>query len=169
MLSVHRSCSSSGRCCKMRGFSLLEVIIATGILATSTVLLLSLFSTGERHTKRAERRVLAQMLCQSKLDELIVDSAQLQAVENEPLEGYPDWSLTVEWAPLEIAGLVSVRVLIQQTPERNKMDAPDTTPPSATFSLVRWMRHPAVDAGIPHRTDVSDKPYTDGLASSNSP
>ncbi len=50
------------------GFSLLEVIIATGILAASTVLLLSLFSTGGRHADRAETLVLGKAAADAARD-----------------------------------------------------------------------------------------------------
>ena len=126
---------------RRRGFSLLEVIIATGILAANTVLLLSLFSTGERHADRAETRVLAQMLCQSKLDELIADPSQLRTVDDELIVGYIDWTYSVDWTPSEIDGLVRLRVSVSRVEEFGRLE--DIAPASSrnTFELVRWTRY----------------------------
>ena len=122
------------------GFSLLEVIIATAILATSTVLLLGLFSTGERHSRRAETRVLAQMLCQSKLDELLADPALLAIVDGEPLAGYADWTYSVDWTPTDIDGLVRLRVSVSEVATMDRLESTLTAPDRNAFELVRWTR-----------------------------
>jgi type II secretion system protein I len=122
------------------GFSLLEVIIATGILATSTVLLLSLFATGERHAKRAEERVFAQMLCQSTLDELLADPSQLQRVEDELLAGYGDWTYSVDWTPTDIEGLVRLHVSVKHVDAIDQLENRGTVSDRNVFELVRWTR-----------------------------
>jgi len=55
-----------------RGFSLLEVMIATAILAASAMVLLSLISLGTRFGSKAEVRIGALVQAQSILDESIV-------------------------------------------------------------------------------------------------
>ncbi|MBI2479680.1 MAG: prepilin-type N-terminal cleavage/methylation domain-containing protein [Planctomycetia bacterium] len=130
--------SNQARRCE--GFSLLEVIIATAILATSTVLLLGLFSTGERHAKKAETRVLAQMLCQSKLDELLADASLLAIVDDEPLAGYDDWMYSVDWTPTEIDGLVRLRVSVREVETLDQLERTAAAPGRNAFELVRWMR-----------------------------
>ncbi len=122
------------------GFSLLEVIIATAILATSTVLLLSLFATGERHSKKAETRVLAQMLCQSKLDELLADPTLLGIVDDEPLAGYDDWTYSVDWTPTDIDGLVRLRVSVSEVETMDRLESTLAAPDQRAFELVRWTR-----------------------------
>ena len=131
-----------------RGFSLLEVIIATGILAASAVLLLSLFSTGERHAVKAESRVFAQMLCQSKLDELLADPSQLRSVDDEPFKGYAKWSYSVEWTPTDIEGLVRLRVSVAEVEEFDQLENSNAAIDRQTFELVRWTRH-ASNLGFP--------------------
>ena len=131
------------------GFSLLEVIIATGILAASAVLLLSTFSIGEGHGGKAETRVLAQMLCQSKLDELLADLSRLQSVDHEPLVNYPDWTYSVDWTPTEIEGLIRLRVSVNKV-EPPRLETRDTAPDHNTlarddFELVRWTRYQPQD------------------------
>ena len=143
-------CGSPGR-----GYSLLEVIIATGVLTTSTVLLLNVFSTGDRHSVRAERRVHAQMLCQSTLDELLADPTQIHSVVRERIRREPDWTISVDWTPTHIDGLMRLRVAVFHEAEHNSRrvgSASDTTSTSSAkirpdeaqavsdFELIRWVR-----------------------------
>ena len=126
---------------RQRGFSLLEVIIATGILATSSVLLLTLFSTGEQHASRAEKRVLAQMMCQSKLDELLANPILLRHVADEPLDGHPNWSYSVDWTPTQVEGLVQLQVSIGEITSANQRELDDQLDRRPAFELVRWLRY----------------------------
>ena len=52
-------------------FSLLEVIIATAILAGSAMVLFSLISLGTKYGNRAEEKTIAVSQAQSVLDEFI--------------------------------------------------------------------------------------------------
>ncbi len=63
-------------------FSLLEVIIATAVLAASAMVLSSLISLGSKYGNRAEERTLAVSQAESLLDEFL---AKL-SVENPPFE-----------------------------------------------------------------------------------
>jgi type II secretion system protein I len=137
------------------GFSLLEVIIATAILATSTVLLLGLFSTGERHSRRAETRVLAQMLCQSKLDELLADPTLLAMVDDEPLAGYDDWTYSVDWTPTDIDGMVRLRVSVSEVAALDGLESKLAAPDRNAFELVRWTRFVSRDNRLSGRSSDS--------------
>lgn len=145
-----------------KGFSLLEVIIATAILAISTVLLLGVFSTGERHSTRAETRVLAQMLCQSKLDELLADPALLTMVDDEPLAGYADWTYSVDWTPTDIDGLVLLRVSVREVATTERLESTLTAADRNAFELVRWTRFVSHDDRLSGRS-------SDSLMSSSQP
>jgi prepilin-type N-terminal cleavage/methylation domain-containing protein len=74
MIRLHRS---------PRGFSLLEVMIATAILAASAMVLLSLISLGTRFGSKAETRIAGLVQAQSILDESIL---RMQA--GETMESY---------------------------------------------------------------------------------
>ncbi len=143
-----------------RGFSLLEVIIATGIMATSSVLLLSLLSTGDQHAQRAETRGLALMLCQTKLDALLADPQHLREVKNEPLFGHEGWQYSVNWQPLEVPGLIRIRVSVQQTVAGQPFKTP--TGASKSFELVRWARIPNSESHLlPAIESMNLSPLTD--------
>ncbi len=125
-----------------RAFSLLEVIVGTGILASSTILLLSLFSTGERHGRRAEQRVTAQLLCQSKLDELLAEPSRLRSVEEELIAGSSGWTWSADWEPTELAGLVRVHLSVARFDDISESAAElGAIPHRPEFELVRWMRY----------------------------
>jgi len=65
-----------------RGFSLLEVMIATAILAGSAMVLLSLISLGTRFGSKAEVRIGALVQAQSILDESILRIHSGESIEN---------------------------------------------------------------------------------------
>lgn len=147
---------------KRRAFSLLEVIIATAILASSAVLLMSLFSTGDRHAVRADERTIAQMLCQSKLDELLADPSQMVPIQNEVIRQYPGWvwSLDVQETTVEkfvkvtvsmtrIPGMetgadldLATNTAFDETDEPLTLDANamSSLPKTPTYELTRWMK-----------------------------
>jgi type II secretion system protein I len=110
------------------GFSLLEVIIATAILSSSALLLLSLLATGERHSRRAEERVRAQLLCQAKLDELLADPSQIRKVEAEVMLEAPGWAWSADWQPTQITGLAELRVSVTRIPGFVAADAASPAP-----------------------------------------
>ncbi len=159
-----RSRRSPTRC----GFSLLEVIVATGMLATSTVLLLGLFSTGARHADSAERRVFAQMLCQSKLDELLADPSRLRTVDKQPLTGHPNWTYSVAWTRTDFEGLIPVRVSVSKVAEADRLNITGATPRRRAFELVRWMRYAPGDRAISDRNSDSLPSATSSSATSSS-
>lgn len=65
-----------------RGFSLLEVMIATAILAASAMVLLSLISLGTRFGSKAETRIGGLVQAQSILDESILRMQAGEAIES---------------------------------------------------------------------------------------
>lgn len=67
------------------GFSLLEVILATSILAASAMVLSSLISLGAKYGNRAEARAMAHEQAQSLLDEFVL-TANLQS-DTTTIEG----------------------------------------------------------------------------------
>lgn len=128
-----------------RGFSLLEVIVALAILSTSTVLLLNIFTTAEKHSVRGEERVRQQILCRTLMNELLLlRPNEIQNVEDEPLEADPNWHYSVESTPTHIEGVMRLRVTVYRLRTVNQQaDVGDlATRPRRSFQLVRWFRIP---------------------------
>jgi general secretion pathway protein I len=118
-----------------RGFSLLEVLMATGILLACVIVLAELAGIGRQHAVTAEELVTAQWLCQTRLNELLAGALPLVEVENEWVAETPGWVYSVQVDPLAQTGLVAVRVTVSKEAEGLR--------PPRQFSLVRWLRRPA--------------------------
>ncbi len=119
---------------RRQGFSLLEVLLATAMLIGAAVVLMELASIGNRHAASARDLAKSQLLCQTKLDEILCGQAPAETVRPTPIEGDPRWVYSVDVLPAEQPGLVVVEVTTTFKPaervERYR------------FSLVRWMRDP---------------------------
>jgi type II secretory pathway pseudopilin PulG len=121
-------------------YSLLEVVLALAILGGAIAVIGETTSQGFRNSKLARDLTYAQLLCESKLNEIkagmeipeAIDGALLENTFLEP--GQPEWlySIRVESTPQE--GLLAVYVTVHQ-------DLAARSRP-ASFTLVRWMMDP---------------------------
>ncbi len=68
------------------GFSLLEVLLATGILLGAAIVLSELAGIGARQASAARDLAQAQLLCQSKLNEIVAGIAPVAAARDAPLQ-----------------------------------------------------------------------------------
>ncbi len=119
---------------RRRGFSLLEVLLATAILIGSSVVLMELASIGLRHAASARDLSQAQRLCQSKLNEIVVGVSPAETVRPMPCEEDPRWTYWVNVQPTERVGLVMLEVgVAQELASRKQLNR---------FTLVRWIRDP---------------------------
>lgn len=137
-----------------KGISLLEVIIATVILTVSSVMLIRIIGTADRNAQRADRRVMAQMVCQNYLDEMISGMIPLESADPEPTIHYPDWqcAVTVEpWSSGDgqtLEGLVLIEVQafyapVSSSTESRTIRASDTDRPA--YSIRRIFRKNSED------------------------
>lgn len=143
------------------GYSLLEVILATAILLGSVVVLGELASIGRKHVNSAEKLAAAQLVCETKLNEILAGLSPLESVAETPvestdfaprgeladdalasseilasetLEAAPQWLYSVDVQPLDWPGLVALKVTVTEDVEIKR---------PAHFSIVRWVRDPA--------------------------
>jgi len=115
-----------------RGFSLMEVLLATSILLGSSIALIELATIGRKQAHAAYDLNVAQLLCQAKLDEIVAGIEPVESVESAELEDDPGWFYSVEIEPLiEFPNLVSVTVSVFQISE--------TISRPIRFTLVRWL------------------------------
>ena len=146
------------------GFSLMEVLLATGILLGSVIVLGELAAIGRQHANSAEDLATAQQLCRNRLSEMLAGLTSIEPVEAEPLEVIveevsvesdesvlaiepdeePEWLHSVEIEPMDDVGLVSVRVTVWRAEDDEEEEGP-----RKAFSLVRWMRDPFFDETEP--------------------
>ena len=88
---------------QQKAFSLLEVIIATAILAGSALVLFSLISLGTKYGNRAEERTIAVSQAQSVLDEFIarMPSGEIREEVNGILPSIPPRNFRIVVTPFE--------------------------------------------------------------------
>ena len=122
------------------GFSLLEVMLATGILVACLIVLGQLASVGRRHARDAEQLTAAQLLCRSRLNEILAGAAPLESQPAGELAELPGWSWEVQVEPLSRHGLSSVTVTVARVPP-GTLDRP-TGSGGKSFSLTRWVHTP---------------------------
>jgi len=68
-----------------RGFSLIEVIMATAILMGSVVMLSQLSGIGRTHADKTRQHAQAQRICENTLNEIIMGFRPMVAAESAPL------------------------------------------------------------------------------------
>ncbi len=122
------------------GFSLLEVMLATSILLTCLIVLGELASVGRRHARDAEQLTAAQLLCRTRLNEILAGAAPLESQAASEVSGLSGWSWRVQVEALERDGLSSVTVTIARAPAAS-LDEPGGSR-GKTFSLTRWVHSP---------------------------
>jgi hypothetical protein len=94
---------------------------------------------GVRNAEEARELTKAQLLCESKLEEVAAGVMPLESAANAAFELDPDWSYTIETGSLDQQGLVQVRVTVQQV-ESDRMYP-------LTFTLTRWILDPSLASG----------------------
>ena len=114
-----------------RGFSLLEVLLASVILLGAVVVLAELAHLGIRNAAAARDLTTAELICRSTMNEIVAGISPAEEVENAVVMSTPGWIYSVELLPLEHPGVVALRVTVAE-------DLPEEKQP-LTFSLVRWI------------------------------
>lgn len=150
------------------GFSLLEVIIAISILLGSAVVLAELASIGRHHVQSAEQMSIAQLKCQTKLNELLAGAAPLEAVQNvplpddngtlpdDPLSDSAEWVYSVEIEPItgpnQPPGMARLRVTVAQNLAEEEHPK--------QFTLTHWIR----DANLFSTSGAASGRFSDPLS-----
>ncbi len=125
------------------GFSLLEVMMATTILLGSVAVLAHIAYVGRRHAQAVEDLSAAQLVCQTRLNEILAGAVLPQATGDEPIPELPGWSLSVAVEPAGRAGLLAVKVTAAENPAAQLPTAQTQSAPGGRrFTLVRWIRDP---------------------------
>jgi len=136
-LRLLRSSRASGCSRRRAGFSLLEVMLATGILLGCLIVLGELAAVGRRHARDAEQLTEAQLLARSRLNEILAGAAPLESQPASEAAELPGWSCKVAVEPLGRLGLSSVTVTVARVPA-GTLDTPAGST-GKSFSLTRWV------------------------------
>ncbi|MEO1617053.1 MAG: type II secretion system protein [Planctomycetota bacterium] len=126
-------------------FSLLEMILALAILGTSLAVLAQIARTGVDAAREARALATARIICQNKLNELLLNVQAGQApttmidvaADSFDSESSESYLYSVEVMPGQMDGLMTVRLTV-------KAMAGDGTEQLAIFALDRWYIDPAL-------------------------
>jgi prepilin-type N-terminal cleavage/methylation domain-containing protein len=122
---------------RRRGLSLLEVMLALGILGLSLAAIGEIMRIGSRNAEMARDLTTAQILCETKMAELAAGMlAPIPVTEAAILDvgTGDDWYYSIETQSIGQEGLLAVRVVVQQNPQLVSRPV--------SFSLIRWMIDP---------------------------
>jgi type II secretory pathway pseudopilin PulG len=168
-------------------FSLLEVMIATAILAGSAMVLLSLINLGTRLGNRSEARISALVLAQSILDESIARIASNDANSERSESSYSgelpslppkSYRVTVEpipnndddgdWNNPEAPKLAEGARMLASDSRRTEVlcvtvelfEGANPTPTNrdALVKLARWIRIPVLQSGLASQANPATQP-----------
>ena len=125
-----------------RGLSLLEVILAVAILAGAIAALGEVTRQALESARIARDSTYAELLCESKLSEIVAGIELPDPVDGVPCEevlepGQPLWLYSIRLEPTAQVGAVAVYVTVYQDVPSQKR--------SLSCTLVRWMMDPTVD------------------------
>lgn len=110
--------------------SLLEVVLAIGILTACAILLGELVGIGRRHADAARDLTEAQNLCENRLAEMLSGVAPLERVDGVEIPEAPDWTYSVRIQPVPDSKLRAVTVSVRGTETVGRR-----TP---EYSITRW-------------------------------
>ena len=119
------------------GFSLLEVVLALAILVGSIAVMGELIRLGTLSAANARDLTQAQLICESKLNEIAAGIMPAEPVSYAMYELDPEWLYSVELAAVDIPGLVMLRVTVTQN--LSPLQRP------AEFSLTKLIQDPGVE------------------------
>jgi type II secretion system protein I len=128
------------------GFSLLEIIIATAILAAAAGLLLELIGQGSRLAMKSERRSTAYQIADALLQETLLGPDWESSRSGEAVEGMDGWTWQRSWVeePASGMGWIVIEVWGNATGEStgtqrtSSIGSANSRPPAAR--LVRQVR-----------------------------
>lgn len=126
------------RCKTRRGISLLEVILAIGILGGSIAALSSVVMNGAAAAIDAKNRAMAQLLCEQQMAQLLINNITPMPISEQPLAS-PNptmaYMLSVQVQPATMNGLLLVQVSVTS-------QSSDGFGDPLTVSLTRLMLDP---------------------------
>ena len=120
-----------------RGFSIMEILIATSILLGCIIALSELASLGRKHARSAERLVNAQILCEGKLNDLLCGAESMSPSADQEFEDHKEWFYSIDLVPTEIPGISSLIVEVYPSGEDESVE---TTTDSENGYLIPLRR-----------------------------
>ncbi|XZE44461.1 type IV pilus modification PilV family protein [Pirellulaceae bacterium SH467] len=131
------------------GLSLLEVVLALAILAVSAALLAQITRQATDNAMSAQKLAQAQMLCESKMAEVLVGAIPMEPLDwtlNEDGSLPGQWYYRLESSTTERENMIGLRLAVTDNPN------PVTGSPELFF-IVRWVIDPSLGLDSPPSSD----------------
>ena len=122
------------------GLSLLEVTLAIAILGASLAIIGELIRLGSRQAEEARELVTAQLLGESKMEEIVAGIIAPHSVGYAPFEDDPRWTYSIDVTSLDAPDLIQVTVRVEQAEVSREVPL--------AYSLTRWMLDPDVESQL---------------------
>ncbi len=155
--------STKPRKLRRAGLSLLEVVLALAILAVAAALLAQVTKQATDNGLMAKRLSTAQMLCESKMSEVLAGAIPLTSsswtqITDSGRRG--SWYYQIQTTTAERPNMIGVRLSVT--------DQPDTTNGNPElFYIVRWMIDPSLGLDTPPETTSTTDTSSGGTSSSS--
>ncbi len=118
------------QCPRREGITLLEVVLALGLMAIAMTLLAQLVFIGNRAARDARDLSKAQLYCESVMSEVVVGIRTPDSVSLSPLDADLDWLYSIDVGTTSSETLSAVRVTVQQNTESAR---------PTTFTMTQWI------------------------------
>jgi general secretion pathway protein I len=145
------------------GLSLLEVILALAILAMSVAVLSQITKQATDNGLMARRLATAQMLCDSKMSEVLAGAIPLTSNSWTQITDMPQsgtWYYQIQTTNTERPDMIGVRLSVTDQPD-------STTENPELFHIVRWMIDPNLGLDALPESTASAGGTATGAASSS--
>jgi general secretion pathway protein I len=155
-----RRCTTDVGRNRRNGLSLLEVVLALSILAVAAALLAQITKQATDNGLLAQRLSTAQILCESKMSEVLSGAIPLTATDWTQITDTTrrgSWYYKIKTESATRPNMIGVRLGIS--------DNPEATPNPELFYIVRWMIDPSMGLDTLPATDSTS---TSGTSTSGS-
>jgi prepilin-type N-terminal cleavage/methylation domain-containing protein len=122
-----------------RGYTLLEVLIATAILLLGLTAVLGIVRSIHKRSVAAADLADAQLACQTLLNELLAQQSPIKPVPAQPIAGLPDWNIALAIYPSPQPELYVLHLTARKSDPATKI------PVGVTYQLLRWVHRDRVE------------------------
>jgi type II secretory pathway pseudopilin PulG len=146
------------------GISLLEVVLALAILATSAALLAQITRQATNNALMAQRIASAQLICEGTMSEILVGAIPMQTTGWTPVDGSfsrGNWYYKLDTVNAERPNMIGLRLAITDI-----IDSPEGE--KELFYVVRWVIDPSLGLDTPPTPDASGSSGSSGASSGSS-
>lgn len=98
---------------RLRGVTLLEVLLALAILGAALAAIATLTNNAINAAQRCEEDTAAAIQCQSQLDRLLASTAPIQETQWRPIDTNEQWLWSAHLSPAPVNGLMVLTVSVK--------------------------------------------------------